>query len=324
MRKVIKFKVLTVLLLIVFCSLLHSRETIIDTVYSELSLEACVYYNTYWNVYGGGVIIPTDYLHVIGDWEDAFVGGNCFNRSFFSFQMQETPEGYTLQSVNFYLYLWSINGNNESFTWPIWDIGGEQYRYPCFVDHVDYGTTFSYSDFNCPVLTPNIGEIDSSTTHLWREINVTNSYLEDVNNEKIYSQYRLKFPINTDYDCLSDFITFTSSYSLQEHHPYIILTYINDIGVKEECLNEKGKINIQLFPNPVNTEIHILMQTKKNQTCKLSLYNVKGQKIKTIFEGICHKRKLLNFDCQTISCGVYFLKFEFNDNKPIIKKILIK
>ena len=323
MRKVIKFKVLTVLLLIVFCSLLHSQEIIIDTVYSELSLEACVYYNTLWNVYGGGVMTSTSGAHVVGDWENAFVGGNCYNRSFFSYPTQEASEGFTLQSAYMYIYQNGFGGNSQAGVWPVWDINNQQYRYPCNLDHVDYGNTFSYDDFNCLVLTPNVCEIDSTIFQGWRNLDITSSYLADVDSNRQFSQYRFKFPVDTDYDYLYDDLVFFSSYSTS-HIPHLVLTYIQNNGIDENELNDKYILYV--FPNPVKRNLNISFYLCMSQQVEIYLYNIKGQKVKNVFS--CNGKKgkneiSVNMENLSISNGIYFLKLEKNENKPITKKVII-
>ncbi len=221
MRKVIKFKVLTVLLLIVFCSLLHSQETIIDSVYSDMYLDGHI---TYWRISDYYEVDTTYYSISIGDTGDGplpppWDEPNSVFRAYISFDLPQIPEGYHIDSVYVRLYQYFGIGNGGSLPqldFPEWNIaGGDTVK--CIMSHIDYGDELDAGDWekgdigNPYTFQNNIGTITESGDVGYRYLDLTSSVLQDYELERDKTQYRISFQIDTDWDELFDFIGISTS-----------------------------------------------------------------------------------------------------------------
>ncbi len=332
---------LLLFVIFIFSSLLYCQDTIIDTLNSITYLEACVFYNTQWNFFGGGVLIPGETSLAVGDGYDNYIGGDYFNRSFFSFPIQNTPEDHEIITVSFYVNLVNFCGNGEIGIWPIWDLNNQQINYPCIVDHVDYGNTFELEDFFCPVLHPNVCQIDSTLITGYCQLDITDSYLWDHESGRTKSQYRFKFPVDTDYDGLIDQIIIASSYTSEFFRPFVKIVYesVNEVE-NDEII---PTVLLSVYPNPFNPssgssrskhtgrspETTISFSILEDQKIDLSIYNLKGQKVKTFYKELIEAgdHQILwngkDANNRNVPSGIYFFKLKTKDNNYVKKMILL-
>ena len=78
---------------------------------------------------------------------------------------------------------------------------------------------------------------------------------------------------------------------------------------------------IEIYPEPSNNNTTIRYNIIKSGKVKISLYNIKGQLIKVLFEGDKVSGEYsINFDISNYCSGIYFIKFENDNSKSIIKK----
>jgi hypothetical protein len=90
----------------------------------------------------------------------------------------------------------------------------------------------------------------------------------------------------------------------------------SDIGPLETTL-------YQNFPNPFNSSTFIQFSLAKESDIKIELYNVLGERIKTIVYGPYHKGiHSFNFSSGELSSGVYLYKLQ-TGTKSLIKKLII-
>ncbi len=94
--------------------------------------------------------------------------------------------------------------------------------------------------------------------------------------------------------------------------------------------------NLKCYPNPVildngssrSSSIYIEFNTLEDARIKIDLYNVKGQKIKTLYDCFSTKGKQniiwdsKNEAGKTISTGQYFIKMR-TGNDVVAKKIIV-
>ncbi|MFZ5516841.1 MAG: T9SS type A sorting domain-containing protein [Candidatus Zhuqueibacterota bacterium] len=81
----------------------------------------------------------------------------------------------------------------------------------------------------------------------------------------------------------------------------------------------------QNYPNPFNPSTTIQYDLKEAGLVKISLYNVNGQKMDTIFEGAKDAGyHSVVFDASELSSGVYIYRIEVNDFSEMQKMILVK
>lgn len=83
----------------------------------------------------------------------------------------------------------------------------------------------------------------------------------------------------------------------------------------------------QNYPNPFNPETRIDFNIPQGQNATIIVYNIKGEKVKTLFNGISKGEDTLiwngkNDDGKSVTSGVYFYKL-ITDNQVITKKMVM-
>ncbi len=310
-------------ILLLFISLLLigtiqlTADTLIDTSYSVPEMDGCIDYNTQWNTYYVDILGSM----LAGDFWDWYNGGNCYVRSFVSFPLPEVPYGYELDSAYINLYQGASFGNSVPEVFPIWDMTSGSYEVPCYIDHVDYGYTLDVGDFNSGVLENCIGIISETPGDGWRELEITQYVQGDIQEEREYSQYRIRFPINTDYDDLDDLLLYGSGENTAGYKPYIrfIFTINNPI---DEVYPSSVNGLVSIYPNPVRDNFTIVFENPKQKRMQISFYNVRGERVKNL-----HKRFSVigknSFTIQTDNLlpGVYLIRIESKDVN-VIRKVM--
>ena len=82
-------------------------------------------------------------------------------------------------------------------------------------------------------------------------------------------------------------------------------------------------------PNPFNPTTTISFSLPKEEEIELSIYNIKGQKVKTLYSGISEEGKHLviwngiDSNGKTVSSGIYFYKLNVNGKIEVVKKCLL-
>jgi hypothetical protein len=105
---------------------------------------------------------------------------------------------------------------------------------------------------------------------------------------------------------------------------------VTDIKMATEEYLPKDYELFQNYPNPFNATTLIkyavpFNSKEQNRKIKLILYDVLGREIKVIFEGNRSPGYYeMDFDANSISSGIYFLKLHSNTSFKIIKMVLIK
>ena len=90
--------------------------------------------------------------------------------------------------------------------------------------------------------------------------------------------------------------------------------------------------NIRNYPNPFNPSTNIEFSINRNrQNADVSIYNMKGQKVTTIYHGDIAKNRVYryiwnetNSAGNTVVSGVYFMRLSTKDYNNIQKIILMK
>lgn len=82
------------------------------------------------------------------------------------------------------------------------------------------------------------------------------------------------------------------------------------------------------FPNPFSGETQVRVELKDNEKpVRVEIFNLRGQKVKTLFEGNCPKSKLHKWDGsdeagRRVSSGVYLLRAQ-QDGKSTVAKVVM-
>ncbi len=83
---------------------------------------------------------------------------------------------------------------------------------------------------------------------------------------------------------------------------------------------------VQNFPNPFNPSTKISFSLSKTEQAKLVVYNLLGQQVKTLFDGVAEAQKNyeMNFDASGCASGIYFYKLTTPTQTDIKRMQLMK
>ncbi len=91
------------------------------------------------------------------------------------------------------------------------------------------------------------------------------------------------------------------------------------VGVSETIQNF---INIKVYPNPANDNMHLEIMGVSNQYIEVSMYTIFGQLIENIYKGRVHGDKMeLSKDLKNVSNGIYFIKIASQAGEANLKLI---
>ncbi len=87
----------------------------------------------------------------------------------------------------------------------------------------------------------------------------------------------------------------------------------------------------QNYPNPFNPSTTISLTLRETDNCELSIYNIKGRKVKTLFHGKVQADKIYNFTWdgtdnqgKNVASGIYLYKMQTGKNIQTKKMIIQK
>jgi len=81
----------------------------------------------------------------------------------------------------------------------------------------------------------------------------------------------------------------------------------------------------QSYPNPFNPTAHIVYSIPKTALVKLIVYNILGQKVKTLFYGEEGPGKYsVIFNGDQLASGVYFYRLQAGNYTDVKKMLLLK
>ena len=94
----------------------------------------------------------------------------------------------------------------------------------------------------------------------------------------------------------------------------------------ENVIHSGGQeFKIENYPNPFNPVTNICYEVGENSDVQISIYNIKGQKVKTLVDGYCEAGKhSIIWDAENQSSGVYFIYFESGTMREVKKITLLK
>lgn len=104
-------------------------------------------------------------------------------------------------------------------------------------------------------------------------------------------------------------------------YPYLIWT---ETGIEddEDIALAKGFELYQNYPNPFNPVTQIRFDLQKEGYINLTIYNSKGELVRTLFEGLKGKgMHTISFDASGLNSGIYFYKMT-TENHTITRKML--
>ena len=89
-------------------------------------------------------------------------------------------------------------------------------------------------------------------------------------------------------------------------------------------------MNLRNYPNPFNPETTIMFSLEKEQPVELAIFNLKGQKVRTLYRDIAPKGETrvtwhgTDENDKAVSSGVYLMKLKGGRITASGKVILIK
>jgi hypothetical protein len=107
-----------------------------------------------------------------------------------------------------------------------------------------------------------------------------------------------------------------------------ILISNNDYSNADDMVVQ-NTFSLQNYPNPFNPETNINYSIPEEGKVELSVYNIKGQKVKTLINEtqLSGEHTVIwngtNKHNKRVASGVYFYKLEINDSKLLINKMLL-
>lgn len=98
------------------------------------------------------------------------------------------------------------------------------------------------------------------------------------------------------------------------------VTVISIIGIDNKNIFELG----EAFPNPSSSFVTIPVNVDGNIKLEVSLFDITGKKVASIFNGNLQGKKEINFSTQFLKDGIYFIKISSNDGHQVVKKLSVK
>ncbi|MCK4312109.1 MAG: T9SS type A sorting domain-containing protein [Candidatus Cloacimonetes bacterium] len=312
---------------------IHAQETMIDSVYSSALLDGTIFYRE-----------STQQLEISTISGNLFAGDtglgpnadpNSRWRSYISFELPIIPEGYSIDSVLVRLFQFISYGNGEQGVFPVWNVAGGDTMY-CIMDHIDYGNTLDSVDWTAgdpgdpQTLHTNIGVISDSPEYGFHYLNITGSVLDDYTQNRIRSQFRVRFPIETDWDYSSDWITFGAN-SGYIGAPIIFIYYSQNSDIDDiELVKDTHILNV--YPNPFNPsgagrspKTTISYQIPYPGIIKLQIFNIAGQLIETLVDEYQNEGKhSVIWNAENYSSGVYLYRINAGAITGTGKCLLLK
>ncbi len=316
------------------------HSTVIDSLYAIPALDVDIAAST------AGVAFSmntTTYEFEVGDL--GYPYENCSMRSFISYPLPTIPSGFSLDNATIRLYQFSSGGSEQledlSYvitSFPHWDMaGGDTVK--CIVSHIDYDISLGLDDWakgdegNPYTYNPNVGEITweginepgSEPGHHgeagYRYLDVTDCVLYDLAIGSIFSQYRIAFQINTDYDNKWDYVAFKSMDSNNEHQrPIMLFTLYNPSSASDD-LNPQVLVKVNTSPNPFASQVTLNISLKDNSELSIKLFDLKGRVVKEIGSSYYSKGSHnIGVDTFDLPSGIYLLQVKAG-SELITKKI---
>jgi len=133
---------------------------------------------------------------------DIRAGRNLYlvTRGFVSFNLSGIPEDATITKASLRLYQYKVVGDP-------YGVGGNLQ-----VDHLDYGDSLTNEDYASSAILANFATLTQNEVVEWKDVDVTSRLKDDLDNNRVESQYRAHFSTETAGGSVTgDFAYFESS-----------------------------------------------------------------------------------------------------------------
>jgi hypothetical protein len=255
-------------------------------------------------------------------------GGLSFDLS----QIQTDTVGKKLLSAILSVYQIQSYGNGKPNVFPIF--GNQPGRFPCVLDHVDYGETLEWWDWfvgkegDPGSIHRKIGIVSNTPDVGFRRVDITQHILEDLNAGKKLSQYLLRFDPEFDTDSLEDFLEFRPLgyyLELRTGWPAVILEWqpVTSRALIQE--DNMHSFSLSSYPNPFNPTTRISYQIPKSAHVDINIYDVLGHEIaRMVNENQPQGSYSVSFDGSLLPSGLYFCRLTAGEYSKTIKLMKAK
>lgn len=311
--KTLAMTLIFTLLAITFCYSIDDQFVLVDTVYVELAgLTGTIFHNMLDNTY---VYYPNETSLSIGYGRSPWGNPGVREfRSFLTFQTRPVPREFNIHSAVLSLFCWYYLDNSEDLIWPHY----YSTPYPVQVDHIQYAS-ITPEVFNLQPLSANVAVLQDSAYIGWIGTDVTNSYIDDIQQLRTYSQYGLHFPPY--YDVTGYAIDSVSYGRLDWGTPKLIITYHKQVSNSDDVLPIYVELIKQVYPLPAREVLNIDFTDKDNNDTSLLLYDLRGRLVHSESRVIKLNGKA-QVPISEYPSGIYFLKVT-DRHRSQMKKITI-
>lgn len=319
--------------IIIFCVLLPailSAQALTDTLWSVASMDGTISYRPAINLYH---LVTSGAAMTIGDGYDAFNGAEYYARGYLSFRLTELSHLDSLSVLKAVVGVYQFDsfGNSQQGVYPIWNVAGGDTHF-CVLDHIDYGASLDLGDWTAgdpgdpQTLQTNIGIISDNAVVEYKTLDVTGQVRNDIANERTYSQYRMRFTIDRDFDLLGDFLSMVSGNAAFSPRPYLAVLYdTSSMAIDYTLPVVSGFILEQNYPNPFNPVTTIRYSIPKTGYVELTVFNALGHKIETLINNVqTFGDYSVDFNASHLSSGVYYYRLKFEQHSLTKKMLLIR
>ena len=257
-----------------------------------------------------------------GDWWNWGDMVEQYARSYFSFDISVIDSGSSINSAELHIYQSLSVGDGQEDVFPQWTgvPGGETLF--CIADHIDYGTALDTMDWTAgdhgdpQTIETNIGLVSNNAGLGYKVLSGLGYCVqEDLNTARGRTQFRVRFPIDTDDDKDSDFLDFFPGDS-DSLKPYLEVDFTPasvEHSISERNTSDENLITIH--PNPAGGEISIRYTLRFSIYVRVSIYNVGGRCIETLLDSFQKKgAHTLSWDGRNdnilLPAGIYFVHID--------------
>lgn len=288
------------------------NDVIVDTLYAVLPLTNSIFHNMLTDAY---MYYPNYTSLDIHYGRSAYLDpGILEGRSVVTFLTVSVPIGYHIQRAEISLYCeWYLN-NSEAWIWPYY----YSTPYHVMIDHMQFDSILP-AVFGQTALTSDIAVVQDSAYIGWIGTDVTNCYLDDLQQSRTYSQYRLHFPPGYDVTGFQgDLVQYGR---LNWGTPRLVITYQQDVSNSDEVSPTVSSLVKRLYPLPARGVLNIELEDKHSKAASIYLYDLKGRLV-YVYDKLNVHNDPVQLHLPDCSSGIYFLKVEAGQ-KSEVKRITI-
>ncbi len=264
------------------------------------------------------------------------------NESFESSEVGAIPLGWELENLNNDSVFWSTIANSTSSVNAHTGTKAMHMAFSFLTAHNDwlytpplhllanntYKLEFWYKSVPFPG-DPCVEKMDVKwgTMPLAQTMNTQLFYNDNITNDT-YIRYEANLTPTLDSDYFIGFHAFSE--------PIQFVLLIDDVKVTQTGTANDDNITtpdqdilVNCYPNPFNPETTIAYQVKSDKPVKMEVYNIKGQKVKTLINGLSAKGKhSLIWDgtdnnSKPVTSGIYFCKMQSGAYRSTLKMIKV-